>query len=200
MAAPNLPLGTFGLFISTIDGAWNFDLVGPAPWVDGLVAPNPLFNFYAKQQTADTGTPPFDYAVALLDISKFLTQIATSPNASMGGQYSANVFVGFDVVYAIAGAPLTSLQPSFAEVQYTNGQVPTENNSNITPAMRLTPNQLPVAVNPAGTVTVQYVSLAQPWLLGQNQPDLESTLGLQVFNPGTSTFSLYGIQLYFGQK
>lgn len=194
MPKPNLPAGVYGLFVPATDGAWTY--LPSAEWVEDPVPPpvtgfNPV-GLYVKQQTAAANV------VMVLNITKFLQQIAVSINAALGGQFGANLLAAFDLVYQVTGAGLGNFLASVQEATFVPGGSPIYKNQNNYPALIVTPSLFPSAPNNPGQFYVTRATLADYWLIGQNNPDTMTTLEVEFGNGGTSTFSFVGAQLYFG--
>jgi hypothetical protein len=179
MPKANLPMGVYGIFVPATDGAWAY--IPEADWGTDPVEINGFPGVYVRSQTgATTGQ-----VVALLNVTRFLQQIAMSPNAALGGQFGANVLAAFDLVYEINTAAPSNLSVSVIETKFRNGVPPdpTKNAGN-TPALvvLLPPGGLPVTPNSNNYYVIK-CELADYWLIGQNQPDT----GVQ-FGGGATVF------------
>lgn len=176
MPKVNLPLGSYGIFVPAIDGAWALltpvdpTILSPGIWV--------------RVVTGEVA----------LNLTKFLQQFARaySPNAVLGGQFGANVLTGFSIAYTAAAA--SNVTAALFETSFVNAVAPIVKSAANTPQFVLSPaNPIPMPQTAPGTVSVVRVSLADYWLIGQNQEDTLDILDLNF----AGTPNLLGVTLHF---
>ena len=181
MPQVNLPLGLFGIFIPAYDPS-----IVVVPAID---PDNPSQGIWNKD-VADS---------CLINLTRFLQQYAFSPNASLGGQYGANMLTGFDIVFNGPGG--LTVTPQLFETNYGNGTQPNVisagNNNNLV----LQVKSQPVLPTPAGATSIIGWTLGFPpgtgyWLIGNNNADTTTLLQIGF----SAAVILYGVNLYFGNK
>lgn len=184
----NLPLGNRGIFLP----AWEW-LFPNGTWTLTRAAAG---DYYMLKTAAAATTNP------AVNISKAIKRIlAASPNAPsvnspFGGELQeGGIFTGFDLIYNIGTADLTSLTPTLYETLYQNN----------TADAVATPSTL-VSYPTSGVATLvkvqtlNYVTkfaLASPYIIGKNYDDVSDWLELAVVDAGTTVFALYGVMLKF---
>lgn len=201
MPKVNLPMGLYGIFVPATD------LVPTTVSGSGLSAREGKKEENKKESRTEhkpasspvaradaTEVLPGVFGVVptgplLLNLTKFLQQFASGPNAVLGGQFGAGMLAGFDVAYSGDGSAAT-LQ--LFETLFRNGQIPFVRNMSNTPQFVLTPSTLATA-DPSG-YNVTFISLADYWLIGQNNPNTSDFLLIN------TSVTLYGITIYFGNK
>jgi hypothetical protein len=194
----NIPGGVTGYFIPITDGAWSF--LPAASWVAAPIRVSQ--GVYRRDSNKVAGT---EYAI--LNLSKALESAlgsggggggGSSINAPEGALYGAGLLTSFDVVHAVTGANLTSVNLAIVETQYLDGAVPTIKNGGNTPALVCSQ---PVANSVSGSLTTPWIRnsrLSDAWLIGSGGPNNVDFLEITVVDPGTTpVFSLWGVQLYF---
>lgn len=179
MPKVNLPMGSRGIFIPAIDGAWASEtpidptILAPGVWV-----------------------LPVQGEIAL-NLTKFLQQFVspTTLNAVLGDEFASGILTGFDIVYMAAAA--TTVIAGIFETPFFNGQTPIIKNATNTPQFVLTPaNPIPIPQSaPASAAMVVKVSLADYWLIGQNLAGVMDMIDLNFAGP----VNLLGVTVYFGQ-
>lgn len=185
MPQVNLPLGVFGIFISALDPAL---VVVPAN--DPPEAPsNPSQGVWSIAVAGQL----------VVNLTKFLQQYASSPNASQGGQFGANMLTGFDIVFS--GGAGVGVTPGLFEVTYGNGVAPVVKDAGTTASMVLQVRSQPTLPTPAGQSSIISYTLGFPpgtgyWLIGQNNNDTETHLEIAF----SAAVNVFGINLYFGNR
>jgi hypothetical protein len=110
-----------------------------------------------------------------------------------GHQIRGFELTGFDLIYTIGTANLTSLTPSLYRSVYADAVA------------------VPATTNPGGAITVNTASplafrstmhvvnytVATPFVIGNNAPDVDDRLELAIVDPGSSVFNFYGIFFYY---
>lgn len=176
MPSPNLVVGLYGIFVPAID-----------PSLVTIPAEDPVNvsqGVYSKPVATQF----------LFNLSRFLQQIASSSNASLGGQLSANMMTGFDIVFSAAAT--INFTAGMFETQYVRG-TPLVKTAGNTRQFILTPlPPLPTGATPAGQTQIISYSLGDYWLIGQNNPDTTTYLEVDV----SAAIELYGVQIYFGNR
>jgi len=188
MSNVNLPLGNRGIWVPGTDGAWEYY---GATWTPTRTAAGN----YNNLKTAAAAT---SYAVVNLAkaIQRALSALAVSVNAPLGAELQAGgLFTGFDLVYSIATAGLTSLTPLAYQTSYANNVAPSINASPGGIISLATLSAVPVATQ-ANPYDVSW-QFASPYLIGANAVGVADFLEFAIVDPGTAVLTIYGILLKF---
>jgi hypothetical protein len=189
MASRNLPLGPMGIFLPATewifpDGTWTLTRTAAG-------------NYYQLKTAGAATTHP------AVNISKAIRRILAaggtipSINSPLGAELQeGGLFTGFDLIYSIGTAALTSLTPSLYETAYVNDVAPAVTSPGGTLLSYPTSG---VAV-PVATQAQPYnfgFALTTPYDIGQNEGAVSDWLELAVVDAGSSVFGLYGVLLKF---
>lgn len=185
MPQQNLPLGLFGIFISALDPS----IVQNPPEDPPPLPTNPSQGVWSIAVAAGV----------VVNITKFLQQYAMSPNASLGGQFGANMLTGIDIVFA--GPTGLTINAQLMETTYLNGATPRVRTAGTDISMDFQVKSQPVLPTPANGSSIIGWILGYPpgtgyWLIGQNNNDTETHLEISF----STAVTLFGINLYFGQR
>jgi hypothetical protein len=182
----NFPQGARGIFIPAPE--WAFP---DGTWTLTRAAAG---NYYMLKTAGAATTHP---AVNLQKAIKRLIAALLTVNAPMGGELQeGGIFTGFDLVYSIATAALTSITPATYETLYKNATA----NAVSSPGGAVLSYPTTGVAAPVATQATPYVvgfQMTTPYLIGQNLADVSDWLELAVVDPGTSVFALYGAMLKF---
>ena len=176
-------MGLFGIFVPAIDPS-----IVVVPALDPPEAPtNPSQGIWAVPVASQF----------IMNLTKFLQQYASSPNASLGGQFGANMLTGFDFVFA--GPAGVGFTPALFEVNYTNGGQYYVNSAGNNPNLDLQVASQPVLPTPANASSIIRWTLGYPpgsgyWLIGQNNADTDTHLECTV----SAAIMLFGVNIFFG--
>ena len=187
----NLPLGGRGIFLSADEWA---STVGT--WTETRAAGGNYF----KRKTANAET-----ANIFVNISRAIQRIAAaSVNLPLGTEVqSGGLFTGFDLIYTVGTADLTSLTPTLYQTTYVNDVAPSVAASpggTISPKTLLGVTPTAITVTPITAQALPYAvnfQLATPYIIGNNAPDVSDWLELAVVDAGSTVFDLYGVTLKF---
>ena len=188
MASVNQPLGVRGIFIPAYE--WDF-IPGPT-WTETRGAAGNYF--HRKTGAAETARVALNLQKA---IRRTLSGVAGAPlvNAPLGGELQeGGLFTGFNLVYAIGTAGLTSLAVATYETAYANNTAPAVTS----PGGAVITFPTSGATIPIATQAQPYVAQfanTTPYLIGQNFANVSDWLELVIVDPGTAVFDLYGVLL-----
>jgi len=185
----NLPLGQRGIWVPASTNGWFF---ASGTWTNTRIAAG---NYY-QLKTAGAAT-----TIAVVNLARAVQRAlsaltAISVNAPMGSEVQAGgLFTGFDLVYSVGTAALTSLTPLAYQTSYVNNVAASINASPGGAISLVTLSAVPVATqtNPYN-VAWQF---ATPYLIGANATGVADFLEFSIVDPGTSVFGIYGILLKF---
>lgn len=181
MPQVNVPLGLYGIFISALD---------PSLVTIPAVPPtNPSQGVWEKAVAANV----------YVNLTKFLQQFASSPNASLGGQHGANLMTGFDIVFS--GPSGLVITPQMFETNFVDGVIPIVKSAGTTQSLVLQVAKQPTLPTPANAASIIRWTLGFPpgtgyWLIGQNNADCETHLEIAF----SAAVQLFGIGLFFGSR
>lgn len=191
MASRNQPLGTMGIFVPAATGEWIF------PNGTWTLTRGAAGNYFQRKTAGAATTNP------AVNISKAIARalaappVAASVNAPQGAEVQqGGLFTGFDLVYAIGTAGLTSLTPALYETAYANNVAPAVTS----PGGAILSFPTSGVAVPVATQTQPYdfkFQLTTPYLVAQNLTDTSDWLELAVVDAGSSVFDLYGVFLKF---
>lgn len=192
MPPVNFPLGERGIFVPTSEwmfpsGAWT-----PTRSSAGIY-------FHRKTAGAATTNPYVSISQALSRAMQ-----ASGVNVPLGVEVESIMLTGFDLIYAVNTAALTSLTPVLTQSTFLDSaavSVALTPGGVITTVGRIGVNQAITAnaVTPLGGVNATpfavRFSLANPYKIGGDRAAIADYLELAVVDPGTSVFDLYGVGL-----
>lgn len=195
MPPVNFPLGERGIFVPTSE--WAFP---NGAWT--LTRSSAGIYFHRKTAAAATSNP---YVSLSQVLSRAMSSMqAGGVNAPLGVEVESIMLTGFDLIYAVNTAALTSLTPVLTQATFQDS---TAVNVNLTPGGvistvgRIGVNQAITAnaITPLGGVNATpfavRFALAAPYIIGANRGSIADYLELAVVDPGTAVFDLYGIGL-----
>lgn len=139
-------------------------------------------------------------AYAVLNLAQFMDRAFASAtqaiNSPLGTEFDAGIMTGFDLIYSVGSGALTSITPAIYETTFVNLATPSVNSTQA--QFVLTPTVAPAAQSADATKpTIQFFSMADFWLLGNNIADVQDFIEIVVVDPGGGpTFNLWGIELY----
>ena len=188
MSNANLPLGQRGIWVPASTNGWFF---ASGTWTNTRIAAG---NYY-QLKTAGAAT-----TIAVLNLARAvqraLSALPVSVNVPMGSEVQAGgLLTGFDLVYSIGTAALTSLTPLAYQTSYVNNVAASINASPGGAISLVTLSAVPVATqtNPY-SVAWQF---ATPYLIGANGTGVADFLEFSIVDAGSSVFGIYGILLKF---
>ncbi len=187
MANPNLPQGTRGIFLPAAGDGWLFP---DGTWT---LTRGAAGNYFQRKTGAAATTHPAVNIQKAIRRALYATTLLGSVNSPLGGELQeGGLFTGFDLIYAIGTAGLTSLAVATYETNYVNitapavtspgGAVISYPTSGV--ALPIATNAQPYLVNLANTT---------PYLIGLNLGAESSWIELTVVDPGTAVFDIYGV-------
>lgn len=184
----NMALGARGIFISADEWA---STVGT--WTETRAAGG---NYY-KRKTAAAET-----ALIFCNISRAIQRLAgSSVNVPLGTELqSGGLITGFDLIYTIATADLTSLTPALYQTTYVNNTAPSvaSPGGTISAQKLLGTTVTAQTTTPIAAQALPYAvrfGLQTPYIIGKNQPEVSDWLELAVVDGGSTVFDLYGVVL-----
>jgi hypothetical protein len=185
----NLPLNPMGIFVPALE--WTFP---NGTWTATRGAGGNYF--MRKTAGAATTNPAVNLNKAIARTLQASPSVQ-SVNAPQGSEIQGGgLFTGFDLIYAIGTAGLTSLTPALYETLYQNNTAP----AITSPGGVINSSPTSGVAVPITTQAQPYdfkFALTTPYLIGQNFTDVSDWLELVVVDPGTSVFDLYGVMLKF---
>lgn len=192
-ASVNQPQGEMGIFI----GVPTCLFIG-GTWTPTRGAAGNYFN--RKTGAAETANIAVNISRAIRRI-RAATFALASPNLPLGAELQeGGLLTGFDLIYAIGTADLTSLTPTLYETLYANAAAPvvSANPGGAILSWPTTGVATPVALQ--ADPTKPYVAkfqLTTPYVIGRNVGLVSDWLELAIVDPGTSVFDFYGLLLKF---
>ena len=166
--------------IIACDLAWIFNKIGNDPiWTVSL--PNGATNAPSATVTQANGGGGGTAAASGVGV------------INVSDSFSGHILRGFmllsyDLVYSIGTADLTTLTGALYQTTYTSGAV-----TSVATKMGATN----IAKAQTTNVSVVNTVVTTPYVIGANAADVSDFLEINITNPGTSVFKLYGVNLYF---
>ena len=166
--------------IIACDLAWVFNKIGNDP-VFTAVYPNGATR--APAATTSTANGGGGATAAASGVGPIKTN-----DSYVGHIIRGFMLIKYDVVYSIATADLTTHTGTLFQTTYATGATNT-----VATKMGAT------AIGAAQTTntTVSTITVTTPYIIGANVADVSDFLEINITNPGTSVYKLYGINLYF---
>jgi hypothetical protein len=184
----NLPLGARGIFISADQFATTVGTFTETRDAGG--------NYYKRKTGAE------ETAYAFCNISRAIQRLASaSVNTPLGTEVQGGgLITGFDLIYAIGTADLTSLTPALYQTTYSNDVAPSvmSPGGTISPQLLLGVTKTAIIATPIAAQALPYAVrfvLTTPYTIGANQPEISDWLELAIDDGGSSVFDLYGAVL-----
>ena len=190
MPTVNSPQPPMGIFIPATEfifpnGTWTLTRTAAGNY------------YYLKTAGAATTNPAVNISKAIHRLFPVFSAGLVSPNVPQGAEVQeGGLFTGFDLIYSIATANLTSLTPLLYEVAYANNVAPAVTS----PGGAIVTYPTAGATIPIAIQTNPYnalFALSTPYDICQNQNATDDWIEIAVVDPGTSVFGLYGIALKF---
>ncbi len=189
MASRNQPQGPMGIWVPST--RWAFT-TGTWTLTRGAAG-----NYFMRKTAAAATTNP------AIDLQRAIrrTLAAAGSTASINSPLGAEVqeggfLTGFNLVYGITTADLTSLAAALYETEYVNNTAPAVTS----PGGALLSFPTAGVAVPVAAQTQPYVvgfSLTTPYDIGQMKSTVSDWLELAVVDAGSSVFDLYGVLLKF---
>lgn len=185
MPNTNLPLGTRGIFIPATSADWAFP---DGTWT---LTRGAAGNYFMRKTAGAATTHP------VVNISRAIrrTLAAATPsvNSPLGGELQeGGLFTGFNLVYAVGTAGLTSINAATYETLYANNAAPVVSS----PGGAVISFPTSGVALPVATQAQPYLVLlanTTPYLIGQNLATVSDWIELAVVDAGSSVFDLYGV-------
>jgi hypothetical protein len=187
LANPNLPLGTRGIFIPGTAADWIFP---DGTWT---LTRGAAGNYFMRKTAGAATTHPAVNIQKAIRRAVAATAALASVNSPLGGELQeGGLFTGFDLVYAIGTAALTSLAVATYNTVYVNNTAPAVTS----PGGAVISYPTSTVALPIATQAQPYlVTLANttPYLIGLNLGAASDWIELTVVDPGTAVFDIYGV-------